>query len=77
MSTPAPLSVASCFMRSTLPKANLLTRGGRVLACSAFGQTFKEAWGKAYQGIVAVKFEDAFYRKDIGLPGAAESGKLS
>ncbi len=57
-------------------KDNLLTSGGRVLACSAFGQTFKEAWGKAYQGIAAVKFEDSFYRKDIGLPGAAESGKI-
>ena len=58
-------------------KDNLLTSGGRVLACSAFGQSFKEAWGKAYQGIAAVKFEDSFYRKDIGLPGAAESGKIS
>ena len=56
--------------------ADLLTSGGRVLACSAFGSTFKEAWAKAYQGISAIKFENAFYRKDIGLPGAAESGKL-
>ena len=55
---------------------DLLTSGGRVLACSAYGNTFKEAWQKAYQGVSAVKFEDAFYRKDIGLPGAAESGKL-
>ena len=55
---------------------DMLTSGGRVLACSAYGSTFKEAWEKAYQGISAVKFEDAFYRQDIGLPGAAESGKL-
>ena len=55
---------------------DMLTSGGRVLACSAYGDTFKEAWEKAYQGISAVKFEGAFYRKDIGLPGAAESGKL-
>ena len=55
---------------------DMLTSGGRVLASSAFGSTFKEAWAKAYQGISAVKFEGAFYRKDIGLPGAAESGKL-
>ena len=55
---------------------DMLTSGGRVLACSAYGSTFKEAWEKAYQGISAVKFEDAFYRKDIGLPVAAESGKL-
>ena len=55
---------------------DLLTSGGRVLACSAYGETFKEAWERAYQGISAVKFSGAFYRKDIGLPGAAESGKL-
>lgn len=57
-------------------QGDMLTSGGRVLACSAYGSTFKEAWEKAYQGVSAVKFEDAFYRKDIGLPGAAESGKL-
>ena len=55
---------------------DMLTSGGRVLACSAYGSTFKEAWSKAYQGVSSVKFEGAFYRKDIGLPGAAESGKL-
>ena len=55
---------------------DMLTSGGRVLASSAFGKTFHEAWAKAYQGISAVKFEGAFFRKDIGLPGAAESGKL-
>ena len=55
---------------------NLLTSGGRVLACSAYGDTFKQAWEHAYEGIRAVKFENCFYRKDIGLPGAAESGKL-
>ena len=57
-------------------QTDLLTSGGRVLACSAYGETFKEAWEKAYQGISSVKFDKAFYRKDIGLPGAAESGKL-
>lgn len=55
---------------------NLLTSGGRVLACSAYGDTFEKAWEHAYEGIRAIKFENCFYRKDIGLPGAAESGKL-
>ena len=55
---------------------DLLTSGGRVLACSAYGSSFKEAWEKAYQGLSAIKFDGAFFRKDIGLPGAAESGKL-
>lgn len=55
---------------------NLITNGGRVLACSAFGETFEKAWKNAYQGLSSVKFDDIFFRKDIGLPGAAESGKL-
>lgn len=54
----------------------LVTSGGRVLACSAFGKTFEEAYKNAYSAVDAVKFEGAFYRTDIGLPGAAESGKL-
>lgn len=52
---------------------SLVTSGGRVLACSAYGDTFDEAWKKAYSTMGAVKFKDMFYRKDIGLPGAAES----
>ena len=55
---------------------DMLTSGGRVLACSAYGETFKDAWEKAYMGVSGVKFENCFFRKDIGLPGAAESGKL-
>lgn len=55
---------------------NLVTSGGRVLACSAFGKTFDEAWNNAYKAIKGVSFEGEFYRKDIGLPGAAVSGEL-
>ncbi|MCR4821621.1 MAG: phosphoribosylamine--glycine ligase [Treponema sp.] len=51
----------------------LVTSGGRVLACSAHGNTFEEAWQKAYDAMAGVKFEGIFFRKDIGLPGAAES----
>lgn len=51
----------------------LVTSGGRVLACSAHGSTFDDAWKKAYEAIEGISFEGAFYRKDIGLPGAAES----
>lgn len=53
--------------------ANLATSGGRVLACSAHGETFDDAWKKAYSAMEGIKFEGMFYRKDIGLPGAAES----
>lgn len=53
--------------------SGLITNGGRVLACSAHGKTFTEAWENAYTALNSVKFEGIFYRKDIGLPGAAES----
>ena len=51
----------------------LVTSGGRVLACSAHGDTFDEAWKSAYEALGGVKFSGMFFRKDIGLPGAAES----
>ena len=54
----------------------LITSGGRVLATAAYGETFQEAWEKAYKLMEKVHFESMFYRKDIGLPGAAESGQL-
>lgn len=54
----------------------LLTSGGRVLACSAHGSSFNEAWENAYKAIKGVHFEGSFYRNDIGLPGAAVSGEL-
>ncbi len=64
---------AVCGNRGRRGDDNLLTSGGRVLACSAYGETFKQAWERAYEGVSAVKFDDCFYRKDIGLPGAAVS----
>lgn len=54
----------------------LITSGGRVLCLSAYGKTFDEARDAAYKAIKAVHFDGAFYRKDIGLPGAAVSGRL-
>jgi phosphoribosylamine--glycine ligase len=44
----------------------LVTSGGRVLALCAKGNTPKEALERVYAEIDKVKFEGAFYRKDIG-----------
>ena len=55
----------------------LVTAGGRVLAASAFGATVEEARKHAYEALRAVSFEGMFFRRDIGLPGAAVSGNLS
>lgn len=54
----------------------LVTSGGRVLATAAYGDSFQDAWKAAYTMMEQVDFEGIFYRKDIGLPGAAESGSL-
>ena len=69
----AKVFIAGAIKDRRAKTPTLLTSGGRVLACSAHGETFKEAWGKAYQAMGGVQFEGMFYRKDIGLPGAAES----
>ncbi len=53
--------------------ATLVTSGGRVLACTATAPTFQEAWDNAYKAMHAIRFQSMYYRKDIGLPGAAES----
>ncbi|MGI5173108.1 phosphoribosylamine--glycine ligase [Treponema sp. OMZ 840] len=52
------------------------TSGGRVLAVSAFAPTLDEARSKAYEALKTIRFENMFYRTDIGLPGAADSGNL-
>lgn len=47
----------------------LLTNGGRVLNVTAGGATLKEALDTVYREIKNVRFEQAYYRKDIGVKG--------
>jgi phosphoribosylamine--glycine ligase len=56
--------------------ASLVTSGGRVLSASAFGSTMEEARQNAYAALSSISFEGMGFRRDIGLPGAAESGDL-
>ena len=44
----------------------LKTAGGRVLGVTATADTLPEALEKAYKKVNYVKFENAYYRKDIG-----------
>lgn len=69
----AKVFIAGAIKDRRASKPTQITSGGRVLACSAHGSTFDEAWKAAYSALEGVKFEGMFYRKDIGLPGAAES----
>ncbi len=44
---------------------NLVTAGGRVLGVTALGSTIADAKAKAYHAVDKIKFDKAYYRKDI------------
>jgi phosphoribosylamine--glycine ligase len=46
--------------------AGLVTSGGRVLAVTGLGDTLREAADRSRAGAAAVRFQDSFYRNDIG-----------
>jgi phosphoribosylamine--glycine ligase len=57
---------AKLFHAGTAPgESGPVTNGGRVIAASASAPTVALARAKAYAAAAAVKFEGAFYRKDI------------
>jgi phosphoribosylamine---glycine ligase len=43
-----------------------VTAGGRVLTVSALGDDVRAACERAYRGVAAIQFQNAFYRTDIG-----------
>ncbi len=43
-----------------------LTDGGRVLTVTATGESHEEARRRVYENIDKIRFQDAFYRRDIG-----------
>jgi len=43
-----------------------VTNGGRVLCVTALGDTIREARQRAYAGVKAIRWQDAYYRTDIG-----------
>ena len=49
----------------------LVTNGGRVLGVVSVSNSLKEALDDAYSEIDKIKFEDAFYRHDIGAKALA------
>ena len=51
---------------TTVKDGQLCTSGGRVLAVTAQGDSFEDAFGKAYEAVDKVQFEGAFCRRDIG-----------
>jgi len=49
-----------------LQDGNVITSGGRVLCVTALGDNLSLAKDKAYDLVNKIKFNDMFYRKDIG-----------
>ncbi len=49
-----------------LENEKLLTSGGRVLGVSAIGDTLSDAIANAYKKVDNIKFDNAYFRKDIG-----------
>ena len=47
----------------------LVTSGGRVLNVVGRGATLKESIEKAYAGVSKIDFDNAYFRKDIGVKG--------
>jgi phosphoribosylamine--glycine ligase len=44
----------------------VVTNGGRIIAFTAFGNTIAEAIAKSYAAANSVKFQDCYFRNDIG-----------
>ena len=56
---------------TALAGEQVLTNGGRVLCVTALGATVTEARALAYERVERVRWEDAYYRTDIGYRAIA------
>ena len=54
------------FAGAKLADGKLLTDGGRVLGVTSVADTLEEAIAASYKKVEKIKFENAFYRHDIG-----------
>jgi phosphoribosylamine---glycine ligase len=52
---------------ANLLDGKIVTSGGRVMAVTSFGNSYKEAIKKSYQSIKNINFDKMYYRKDIGF----------
>ena len=61
------VSNAKVFQAGTrIEDGKTVTNGGRVLCVTALGDTIREAQQRAYEGVKAINWPDAYYRTDIG-----------
>jgi len=66
--TEADETGAKVFQAGTAPNINgeLITNGGRVLCVTALGDDVADAQQKAYTAVEQVKWQNVYYRTDIG-----------
>jgi phosphoribosylamine--glycine ligase len=67
------LAAAQVFHAGTSrnEQGEVVASGGRVLNITALGPDVASAQAAAYQGVAAVQWDDAYYRKDIGWRAVA------
>ncbi len=66
MTIPSDISDNVYVAGAKLSDGKLLTDGGRVLGATAISETLEGAIEKSYNMVKNIKFENAYYRKDIG-----------
>ena len=55
------------FHAGTSIKNNkIVTNGGRVVAVTSYGKNLETAINTSYNNIAKIKFENQYFRKDIG-----------
>jgi phosphoribosylamine--glycine ligase len=66
MVIPEEISDSVYVAGAKLADGKLLSAGGRVLGVTDVANDLKSAICGAYKKVEAIKFDNAFYRKDIG-----------
>lgn len=66
MTIPQEISDNVYVAGAKITDGKLVTNGGRVLGATAVADTLKEAIDKSYDMVKTIKFENAYYRTDIG-----------
>ncbi len=66
MTIPAEIAENVYVAGAKLVDSKLLTDGGRVLGATAIADTLEDAIVKSYEMVKNIKFENAYYRTDIG-----------
>ncbi|MBQ8740539.1 MAG: phosphoribosylamine--glycine ligase [Clostridia bacterium] len=63
---PTDLLDSTYVAGATLKDGKLLTNGGRVLGVTSVENTLKDAIGASYEKVEKIKFDNRYYRNDIG-----------